>query len=222
MFVVSANTQDVVLEIFNAIKHQDDVTLMPLLDPQGPLACAYDLWGWPAIELYVTWGEVVFWPKLAQNGNVVIASWGSLEHGVQLEMRSNEKGWQLYDATPRIDGHSPLNPALKLAETGGMRLPWRSPPQDDVEALLRERGTDRLMGPTALVSRVLLWRLAVKYLQLPPLTPRAWAAAMEYQLISRNEPERAAEHAAQCYGASRRELERAIFLLEAGWRLHGG
>jgi hypothetical protein len=159
----------------------------------------------------------VRFPELAGDATAVSARWG--QRGARFALRERPAGCQVYAAEPRADDASPLNPAFALAQAGGMREPWRGPAPDEVEALLRQRGTDRLLGPGALVDRILLWRLAARVLELPPLPPRAWAAAMEYQLI-RQDP-RAAELATHCYGANRRELERAIFLLEAGWRIHG-
>jgi hypothetical protein len=204
--------------LFLALNTQDEVALGALLDPQGPLACAFDLWGWAAMALYVTWGEPVRFPELAMEGDTLTARWGL--RGARFAIRDHGEGLVIYAAEPRADENSPLNPAFALAQAGGMREPWRAPAPDEVEALLRERGTDRLLGPSALVDRILLWRLAKRYLELPPLAPRAWAAAMEFQVTRQDDAAKAADRALHCYGANRRELERAIFLLEAGWRLH--
>ncbi|MDB5097902.1 MAG: hypothetical protein JWM80_2323 [Cyanobacteria bacterium RYN_339] len=209
-----------VAALFSAINTQDVGATLRLLDPQGPLACAFDLWGFPALALYVSWGEAVRWQEVSGDGEAVAVRWGVQGHGVQLALRERDRGWQVYAAEPRADEASILNPAFALAEAGGMHEPWLAPPPDEVEALLRERGTDRLLGPSALVSRILLWRLAQRFLELPPLPPRAWAAAMEYQATRQGDGSRATELALHCYGADKRELERAMFLLQAGWRLH--
>lgn len=85
---------------------------------------------------------------------------------------------------------------------------------DDVEALL----TNGTQDPTALAARLGHWA-AARAMQLPALTPEVWAAAMAYLALRPAEPERAAELACAEFGVPRRQLERAIFLLEAGQRL---
>lgn len=212
-------------ELFTAIADANEQAIARLLEPRGPLACAVDLWGLPALDLFVSWGEAPARPELAlaeaEAGRAtVVARWQG-GHGSRIELRPGGDGWRIYAAVPKAGEDAPANPAFALAEAGGMRLPWRSPAPDAVEALLRERGMGRLLGARAHVERILLWRLALSTLNLPPLTPAAWAAAMEYQLVRHEDAARAAELAMACYGATRRELERATFLLEAGWRLHG-
>jgi hypothetical protein len=213
-----------VAALLRAVVAREPKGLLALLEPQGPLACAYDLWGWPALEMLLSWGERVTDPYIEcdvagpQHATATVR-WGIEGHGARIELRLRRERWQAYAALPRTDELGPINPAFRLAEAVGPRLDWRAPTSDPVEALLRVRGLERTLGLTALVERVLLWRLAAVSLKLPPLTPETWAAAMEYQLLRRAGEKRAAEMATACYGASRRELERATFLLEAGWRL---
>jgi hypothetical protein len=213
-----------VAALLRAIDMKTPKPLMALLEPQGPLACAYDLWGWPALEILVSWGEAAVKPQIevaleAPDRATATVRWGAQGHGSLLELRRRRERWQAYAAVPRAHEDSPVNPAYALAEAAGPHLAWREPTHDLVETLLRSRGLERTLGLTALLERVLLWRLAAASLKLPPLTAETWAAAMEYQLLRRSGENRAAEMATACYGASRRDLERATFLLEAGWRL---